>query len=127
MSAKMKVLLVDDEPFVIRAITSMLESEGHDVVSCTEWMQVANIVRTEQPNIVLLDYNMPTLKGDSICTILKRNVSDPDLRIVIFSSEPERDLVRITRECGADGYIRKNVPATEILSQLSAATRDLVV
>lgn len=118
METRPKVLLVDDEPLIVRAVAGMLESGGFDVVTCEQWTQVANTVRQEEPDIVLLDYNMPTLKGDSICSILKRNVHGWAMRILLFSSEPETELARISSECGADGYVCKNTPAPELLGRL---------
>jgi DNA-binding NarL/FixJ family response regulator len=79
---------------------------------------VAATVRSEDPDIILLDYNMPSIKGDDLCIILKRNTSNPDLKIVIFSSESESDLVNIVRRCGADGYVQKNVAGHILLQHI---------
>lgn len=114
-----KILLVDDESFILNATASMLRSAGHEVHVCEQWACVASTVRTHQPDLVLLDYNMPALTGDKICQILKRNVMNDRMRVVLYSAEPESDLIRITTECGADGYIRKNVPARELLERIT--------
>lgn len=110
-----KILLVDDEPFILNVTANLLRGAGHSVETCERWAGVAAIVRTEQPDLILLDYNMPLIKGDDLCQILKRNVQDAELKIVIFSSEPESDLIRIVADCGADGYIRKNVAGHVLL------------
>lgn len=110
-----KVLLVDDEPFILTAVGGVLRSGGFDVLTCEMWAGVANMVRTECPDIVLLDYNMPSLKGDNICVILKRNIHDAAMKVVLFSSEAEGELKRIAERCGADGYIKKNTPGPELL------------
>lgn len=116
-----RILLVDDEPFILSATAQLLRAAGHQVHTCEQWAGVATIVRNEDPDIVLLDYNMPSLKGDDLCKILKRNVMNPDMKIVIFSSESENDLVRITAECGADGYIRKNTAGHVLLQRIEQA------
>lgn len=110
-----KILLVDDEPFILNATANLLRGAGHTVETCERWAGVAAIVRNERPDLILMDYNMPLIKGDDLCQILKRNVPDSDMKIVIFSSEPENDLIRIVRGCGADGYIRKNVAGHVLL------------
>jgi CheY-like chemotaxis protein len=109
------ILLVDDEPFIMEAAARVLRSAGHDVHTCEQWAGVAHIVRQADPDLILLDYNMPSLKGDNVCTILKRTLVGRSVRIVLYSSEPEADLLAITERCGADGYIRKDVPAPELL------------
>jgi len=84
------------------------------------WAGVANMVRQNDPDVVLLDYNMPMIKGDDICQILKRNIGESSMKIILFSSEPENVISRIATECGADGYIRKNTPGESLVDRLDA-------
>lgn len=118
MERRLRVLLVDDEPFILTATAQFLRSSGYEVHTCDQWMGVATEVRKADPDIILMDYNMPGLKGDEMCRILKRNAFS-DVRIVIFSSEPEADLITIVGECGADGYICKHEPGHRLLQALS--------
>lgn len=118
MYAKCKILLVDDESFTLNATATLLRSAGHEVFICEQWACVASTVRTHQPDLVLLDYNMPALTGDKICQILKRNVMNDEMQVYLYSSEPERSLIAIADECGADGYIRKDVPAPELIARV---------
>lgn len=115
---KASIVLIDDEPFMLSAMSTLLGSAGYQVRTCTEWAGVASTVREAEPHLVLLDYNMPAIKGDKICEILKRNMTHTDMRIFIFSSEPESDLVRIVSQCGADGYVRKSLPAAQLLVEI---------
>jgi DNA-binding response OmpR family regulator len=109
------VLLVDDEPTILNMVSAVLEGAGFRTHTCHMWAGVAHTVRTHCPDLVLLDYNMPGLRGDDLCTILKRNTAGTGMRVYLFSAEDEADLDRISRECGADGYIRKNTPSTELV------------
>lgn len=111
--------MVDDEPFILTATAQFLRSSGYEVHTCDQWMGVATVVRNASPDVILMDYNMPGIKGDEMCRILKRNAAG-NIRILIFSSEPEADLVSIVGECGADGYICKHEPGHRLLNQLSA-------
>lgn len=124
MSTAPGILLIDDEPFMLNAMSSLLGAAGYAVSTCGEWANVAAMVRAEEPALVLLDYNMPAIKGDKICEILKRNMTHSDMRIFIFSSEPESDLVRIVSQCGADGYLRKNLSAEVLLAEIGTILRD---
>lgn len=112
------ILLVDDEPFILSATAQLLRAAGHEVHTCQEWAGVAAKVRSECPDLILMDYNMPAIKGDDLCAILKRNMSDSATKIIIFSSEPESDLIRISQQCGADGYIMKNAPGHVLLREI---------
>lgn len=113
------VLIVDDEPFIMNATARLLRSQGHTVHTCDDWTLVASTVRSEQPDVVLMDYNMPSIKGDDLCAILKRNNVGSNMRIVIFSSEAESALVGIASRCGADGYIKKDVSADTLMAELN--------
>jgi len=107
--------MVDDEPFILSATAQFLRSSGYKVQTCDQWVGVAPVVHKMCPDLILLDYNMPGLRGDDMCRILKRNSVGIDMRIIIFSSEPEADLVSIVERCGADGYIRKNTPGHKLI------------
>ncbi len=116
--ARGTILIVDDEPLILEMTSRLLSESGYKVHTCHMWPTVANVVREHEPDLILLDYNMPGLRGDDLCTILKRNIA-PDTKIVLFSSEEENDLVRIMAGCGADGYIKKNTPAVQLLREIS--------
>lgn len=115
------ILLVDDEPFILDATARLLRSAGYDVHTCEQWTGVASTIHREEPDLILMDYNMPSIKGDDLCRILKRNMTGTESRIIIFSSESESDLVDIVRRSGADGYIKKNVAGHILIQRIREA------
>lgn len=115
------VLIVDDEPMILAAVSGVLAGAGFDTHTCHMWPGVANSVRSASPDVVLLDYNMPGVNGSEICRILKRNSVDRDMKIILFSAEDEGDLRRIVAECGADGYIKKNTPPPALVDSVRQA------
>lgn len=116
-----KILLVDDEPFILEVASQVLSRAGFETHTCHLWTGVLNTVREQRPDLVLLDYNMPGLRGSDLCNILKRDTAGTDMRVVLYSAEPESDLVRICDECGADGYIRKKSAPNELIRQVEEA------
>ncbi len=122
-----KILMVDDEPFILSATAQFLRSSGYEVHTCDQWIGVAPVVQSMRPDLILLDYNMPGLMGDEMCRILKKNAIGSRIRIIIFSSEPEADLITIVDRCGADGYIKKNVPGHKLLEMLQDELNDVAV
>lgn len=113
-----KVVVFDDEPFIAQTVAKVLEGAGFHVTVCSEWAGVSRVISAEEPTLVLLDYNMPVLKGDSICEILKRNSVNQDLKIVLYSSEPANDLARIVNSCGADGFIAKSSTPEQLVARV---------
>jgi CheY-like chemotaxis protein len=114
------IVLVDDEPFILEATARLLRSAGHTVHTCDQWTGVAAVVRTAHPDLILMDYNMPSIKGDDLCMILRRTMVDERTRIIIFSSEPESDLREIVARCGADGFVQKNVAGHVLLNSVES-------
>lgn len=106
-----RILVIDDEPFLLEAAARVLRAAGHEVHTCEQWAGAAHVIMTTRPDVILLDYNMPALTGDNVCAILKRTMADLVPLVFIHSSEPEDELVQIVARCGADGYIRKSSPA----------------
>lgn len=120
------ILIIDDEPFILASAALVLREAGHEVHTCEQWAGAARIIRTTRPDLILLDYNMPSLKGDDMCAILKRTMPDVVPRVLIHSSEREDELVQIVARCGADGYIVKSSSAQfvqRVEAELSPATR----
>ncbi len=110
---------MDDEPFLLSAVGALLRGAGFDVHTCEQWVGVASMVRRVRPELILLDYNMPSLRGDDICRALKASADDGGMKVLLFSSEPEGDLMRIAQRCGADGYICKDVSYPELVSRVT--------
>jgi DNA-binding response OmpR family regulator len=121
VNTRTKVLLVDDEPFILTVSSRLLSEAGFDVCTCGIWTELTGLIMQEQPDLIMLDYNMPGLKGDDICSVLKRNILNPGMKVVLFSSEDEAFLRSVSISCGADGYIRKNQPPAQILADVTAA------
>jgi len=122
--AAKRVLIIDDEPFIARAVSKLLRNEGFIVETCLEWLEISKAVHTMQPHVILLDVNMPVLKGNDVCDILRRHMVGfvVQMKIFFYSSEPEEHLRALVAECGADGYILKKTPGPELIRRLHAAT-----
>ena len=111
------VLVVDDDPDVVELIRQLLSD--HRVESTTDWGKVNNWVFRAGVDLVLMDVNLPVLKGDQLVSILTRLGSEGDRpRIVYFSALDEATLARLARETGADGWLSKSMRSAELRRQL---------
>ena len=122
--AAKRVLIIDDEPFIARAVSKILLAEGYVVETCLDWLEISKAVYTLQPDVILLDVNMPVLKGNEVCEILRRHMIGfvVQVKIFFYSSEPVEQLQQMVAECGADGYIPKNTPGPELIERMRVAT-----
>ena len=76
-SSEKKILIVDDEPFILKSLTFVLRKEGFQVDSATNGMEAKEKIQAQKPNIVFLDIMMPKMNGLEVCQWLRE---DPVLK-----------------------------------------------
>ncbi|MBX3181337.1 MAG: response regulator [Polyangiaceae bacterium] len=112
-----RVVVVDDDLHQLRLIERTLEAEGFEVRSTAEPIGASNLVRAFQPDIVLLDVNIPALPGDRLLGLI-RKVAPAHTRLVLHSSTDQESLRERARKVGADAWIQKNFEGGELASRL---------
>lgn len=112
------VLVVDDDPDVVEMVRQLL-AEHARVEATTEWGKVNNWVFRAGCDLVLMDVNLPVLKGDQLVSILTRLGGEGERpRIVYFSSLDEATLARLAKETGADGWLSKSMRSAELRQRI---------
>lgn len=104
---KKKILVVDDDERHLITTQEVLTNEGYEVFTYTWWLGVTNFVRKLQPDLILLDINMPALSGTGLSSLLLSNTGTKNIPIVFYSSNDEDSLRKAVSEYGARGYISK--------------------
>ena len=117
---KTKILIVDDEPQILRALRAGLLAHGYDVVSAADGEEALDKAATELPDAVILDINLPRLSGLDVCKSLREWSAVPI--IVLSVRDAERDKVTAL-DLGADDYLTKPFGADELLARLRVALR----
>ena len=101
-----KVMVVDDDDSLLQTVRWTLEPEGFVVIT-TNSALCAPLVSREKPHLLLVDINMPALKGTDVVRIIRKHDLNNGLPILLHSSRPEADLKEMVVASGASGYIRK--------------------
>ena len=117
---KTKILIVDDEPQILRALRAGLLAHGYDVVSAADGEEALDKAATELPDAVILDLNLPRLSGLDVCKALREWSAVPI--IVLSVRDAERDKVTAL-DLGADDYLTKPFGTDELLARLRVALR----
>jgi CheY-like chemotaxis protein len=105
--SKGKVLVVDDDPFVLTSVRVTLEGAGYDVVTYRSAITVPLQLREQKPDLVLLDITMPDLVAKDAVKAMKKLRIMEGVPIVLFSSKDEKELQEAVEVAGAHGYIAK--------------------
>ena len=103
-----KVLVVDDEPDIIRLVARVMEVLGHDVVTASNGPKALEMARTEQPDLIVVDLDLPQLNGLEVCKKVKTGAATSHIPIVMMTAAyvSLADAKRASG-VGADEYIFK--------------------
>jgi len=119
MKARMRVLVVDDNPELRQAICTLLDVSGYVVRAAANGLEALQDIERVCPDVVLLDMQMPVLDGRGLVQMLdERCIS---VRIVVMSGSAEGE--EWAREISADGYIPKPFTTTVLLDHLDQIGR----
>ncbi|WP_412550159.1 response regulator [Shimia sp. MIT910701] len=115
-----KVMIVDDHPMVAEGIESILESYDDITVvgTLSNGREAVNQLPTLNPDVVLMDLNMPEIGGLTATEMLLE--MDPDLRVLILSMHDSPEYISTALSHGAMGYVLKDVPTEEIKTAIDA-------
>jgi CheY-like chemotaxis protein len=116
-----KVLIVDDDPALLETASQLLEQAGFSASTCHARVNRLNLIRDAQPDLVLMDVNMPFLSGGDVVKLMKDLPDLKDLKVVLFSSNDEWSLRQLARETGASGWISKNSMGLDFTQRVSRA------
>jgi DNA-binding response OmpR family regulator len=115
-----KVLVIDDEPEIVKLVQAYLEKAGFTVVSATDGQEALAVFRHEHPNLVILDLNLPGMDGLDVCRALRRS---SDVPIIMLTARIEETDRLIGLELGADDYVVKPFSPREIVARTRAVLR----
>lgn len=116
----MKVLVIDDEPQIRRALRSGLELSGHQVLLAAGGEEGLNLAAIQSPDVVILDLAMPDTDGFAVCKQLREWSQVPI--IVLSVRESETDKMKAL-DLGADDYLTKPFGMGELLARIRAVAR----
>ena len=118
-----KILLVDDDEFVLEPLLSMLAQEGFAVRSASNGRRALELAKSEKPDLIILDLVMPGMSGYEICKALKSDPATQAIPILFVSGHGEVDDRLKGLELGAEDYIAKPFNFRELLTRLKVILR----
>jgi DNA-binding response OmpR family regulator len=116
----MKILVVDDEPTIVETVSYSLRMENYETVTAENAEQCLELVRTEKPDLILLDVMLPSASGFDVCRRI-RQMSDVPV-IMLTAKAEETDRV-VGLEIGADDYVTKPFSMRELMARVKSVLR----
>ncbi len=102
-----KILVVDDEPHVIKSLTFVLSREGYDVSSAENGEDAMAKIRQSKPNLVFLDVMMPRKNGYEVCREVKQDSGLRDIHVIMLTAKGQEADREKGLDVGADEFMTK--------------------
>src|SRR5262245_60397618 len=115
-----KILYIEDSPLDRALIRQVLEGEGHTVVEATDGLQGIQAVREEQPDLILMDLNIPGMDGYETATRIKTLSAFSHIPIIALTATSSTGTRERSLTAGCDGYLTKPVDAAALPAQVTA-------
>jgi len=118
-----RILVVDDEPSILKLIRVNLERDGYEVETAADGKTALELAGRLRPDLVLLDVMLPGLDGISVCRTLRNEPATRNIPIIMLSARGEEVDRVLGLEMGADDYITKPFSPRELLARIKARLR----
>ena len=118
--SKTRVLVIDDEENVCELITLYFEKAGYEVISSGSGTEGIEMIRTQKPELVILDLMLPDMDGLDVCKEIRKSSNVPLIMLTARVDEVDRVL---GLEMGADDYVTKPFSPRELLARVKAVLR----
>ncbi len=114
-----RILVVDDEPHILRLISFSLEKAGHEVLSAPDGPTAISTAKDSEPELILMDVMMPLMTGYEAVERLKAAPETADIPVIMLSAKSQQYEQEKGIECGAARYICKPFTPKELVEQVT--------
>jgi len=122
MSRK-KILVVDDEKDIVELVRFNLERDGFKVIPSYNGEDALRLVKSQLPDLIILDLMLPGMDGLEACRIFKRDPSTFSIPIIMLTAKGEEADIVVGLELGADDYITKPFGIKEMIARVKTVLR----
>ncbi len=115
-----KVLVVDDDPGIVKVVRAYLERDGFQVLVAYDGKKAMHVARHEKPDLVVLDLMLPEMDGWDVCRALRK---ESDVPIIMLTARVEESDKLVGLELGADDYVTKPFSPRELVARVRSVLR----
>lgn len=115
--SRKKILIVDDDPTMLRMIKSLLESE-YRVFMAGSGMNAITFLANNKVDLILLDYEMPVISGAKVLEMIRSEVATADIPVMFLTSKNDKESVMQVLSLKPEKYLLKTMPPQEWLSNI---------
>ena len=120
MAAHVTVLVVDDDPVIMRLLEVNFEMEGYTVLTAVDGEQALERIRADGPDLVVCDIMMPKVNGLEVVERLRADEATKGIPVILLSAKAQASEVQKGLDAGADDYITKPFDPLELIERVQA-------
>lgn len=113
-----KILIADDEPFIVRSLAFILRREGLETAVARDGEETVDKARALRPRILFLDIMMPKRNGVEICRMIKQDPSTRPIYVIMLTAKGQDEDKRNSLLAGADEYITKPFSPRQVVTRV---------
>ena len=113
------VLVVDDDPVILRLLEVNFEMEGFVVRTATDGVEGLDVARAEQPDVIVSDVMMPRMNGLELCKGLKDDPATASIPVILLSAKAQATDIRAGIDSGADDYVTKPFEPLDLVDRVN--------
>ena len=117
--SKGKVLVVDDEIYIVHILDFSLGMEGYEVVTALDGEQALERIESDKPDMIVLDIMMPKLDGYEVCRTIKSNPATRHIPVILLSAKGRNVDQKMGFDVGADDYITKPFSPRKLVERIN--------
>ena len=119
-----KILVVEDEKDILELLLSIFDDFGdYRILSAMDGEEALRLVRVDNPDIILLDIQLPRLNGYEVCKSVKSDPTMSRTKVLMLTGMTQNSDRQKAQEAGADGYITKPFSSIELLEKVEGLLR----
>lgn len=113
-----KVLVVDDDPLVLRILKDRLVEEGFLVSTTSSAFGATQLVEEQEPDVVIIDVMLPALPGNRIAQLIRER--SKNVKVMLYSAKDAAELEQLAKESGANSWVKKSDDYDALVKEVRA-------
>ena len=113
------ILIVEDEPKNLKLASDLLQASGYTTIEATDGKQGVELAKAKNPDLILMDIQMPVMDGLEATRILKRDTTTKDIPVLALTSYAMKGDEERILEAGCNGYLAKPFDIQKLLEEVA--------
>lgn len=114
-----RILIAEDEPFIVESLTFLLSRAGHEVSAVTEGPAVMQALQNKRPDLLILDIMIPEMNGFDVLRQVRANPDMSKLGVLVLSAKGQDTDRRLMNDLGADDFVTKPFSNTDLVARVA--------